>query len=108
MTIEIEELPKEVLAVLGKRDADFLEKFVGKVLKLSSEHWAKLTTEAYEKAGPGGSPEYNHAFDQWHRLRLNQVHLDDEARYANDRREEMPWEPTADTTTSTEPTSSEG
>ena len=98
---------KEVTAALARKDADFLEKFVGKVLKLSSEHWAKLTNEAYEKS-PAGSEEYDYSFAQWHRLRLNQVHIDGEIAGGSDRTEDMPWKPTEDTTTSTETTSGEG
>ncbi len=98
-----------VVAALAKKDADFVEKFVGRVLKLSSENWGKRANEAFAKSpGAESDEEYNEAFDQWHRLRLNIVYVEDEIICGRDRTEEMPWEQTVATDTFKSPTSEGG
>lgn len=99
---------EEAVVFLAERDAEFLERFVCKVLGLSAAHWAKRTTEAHAK-GADGAAEYSSSFDEWHRLRMNSLSVEEEIeRKLNRLTEDPSWELTADTDTSEETGSEKG
>lgn len=97
----------EVAEVLADKDAEFLERFVCKILELSTAHWAKKTVEAHSNAE--GAVAYSSSFDEWHRLRMNSLRVAEEIeRKLNRLTEDPSWELTADTDTSEETGSEKG
>ncbi len=80
-------MSEEVIKAIAKKDADFLEKLVRKVLSLATAHWAKKTNDAY-KRGLAGEQEYYAHFDEWHRLRLHELAVEDEIAAKRDRNQD--------------------
>lgn len=77
---------------LAKKDAEFQEKLVSKILRLAMDHWAK-TAEGEHNATPS-SEAYVRAFNQWFDLRLMATNVEDEIQEQRNRRDDLPWEDT--------------
>jgi len=80
-------MSSELVSSLAKKDADFLEKLVRKILDTSIANWAQKATSALANSSEPG-PEYTEAFNQWHLLRQCLLAVDEELVSGNDRTQE--------------------
>lgn len=77
-------MSEEIVSALSRKDADFLEKFVRKLLLIAKADKAERVNLAYAKLREDPA-SYNTSFDEWQRIALTIVVVDEEIEAKKDR-----------------------